>query len=286
MFGRIRFLLYTLLLALLAGSWYVGNNLQLLPSVNASNQINSCQSRPLLKISVDAQQGLDPQDIRFLNWNIYKQNRDNLPADLSRFAATHDIMTLQEARLDRNLLSILKKQDLNWIMNSAFFLQGDATGVMTVADESALQSCGFLVNEPLIYLPKAALISEYPLKGREQKLLVANLHGINFTLGLEAYHQQLDQLYQALKDHRGPMIVAGDFNSWSDERMAQVMALVNKLSLSKLSYQVNNKTHLFGNAIDHVFFRQLEPLSKQVQQVTSSDHNPISVTFRLRPNLS
>ncbi len=280
MFGRIRILLYSLLLALLAGSWYVGNSLQLLPSVNASNRVNSCQSQPLLKARAATQQGLDPQHIRLLNWNIYKQSRDQLISDLNGYAKTHDILTLQEARLDRDLLTLLKQWNLNWIINSAFYLHGDATGVMTAAAQSALSSCGFLVNEPLIYLPKAALITEYPLQERDQTLLVANLHGINFSLGLEAYRQQLDNLYQSLKHHQGPMIVAGDFNSWSDERMAQVMAMVNKLSLSKLDYRINNKTHRFGKAIDHVFYRQLEPLSKQVPRVTSSDHNPISVSFR------
>lgn len=281
MFGRIRILLYSLLLALLAGSYYFGCSLQLLPVVNASNALKSCQFDNLLAPPViDLQQGLDPTHIRFLNWNIYKQERARLDQDLSVLAANHDILTLQEARLDRGLLELLKQQDLNWNINSAFFLQGDATGVMTVADQNALSSCGFLVREPLIYLPKAALITRYPLKGQPASLLVANLHGINFTLGLEAYRAQLELLYNAIKNYQGPMIVAGDFNSWSDERMALMMALVNKLSLSKLEYRINNKTHIFGHAIDHVFFRQLEVTSKQVEQVTSSDHNPISVSFR------
>jgi len=58
------------------------------------------------------------------------------------------------------------------------------------------------------------------------------------------------------------------------------MQLVERLSLSSLEYPVNNKTHVFGNAIDHVFFRQLEPVKHRVWEVSSSDHNPISVDFR------
>jgi len=76
------------------------------------------------------------------------------------------------------------------------------------------------------------------------------------------------------------MIVAGDFNSWSDDRVAEVDQLIARLSLSELEYSVNNKTHVFGHAIDHVFYRQLELVSKKVWQVSSSDHNPISVKFR------
>ncbi len=81
------------------------------------------------------------------------------------------------------------------------------------------------------------------------------------------------------------MIVAGDFNSWSDERMSEVSELINKLSLSRIKYPVNNKTHVFGNAIDHVFYRQLELVSNQVWQVSSSDHNPISVNFRVQSSV-
>jgi len=64
--------------------------------------------------------------------------------------------------------------------------------------------------------------------------------------------------------------------------MIEVSELINKLSLSGIEYSVNNKTHVFGNAIDHVFYRQLELVSNQVLQVSSSDHNPISVNFRVQ----
>ena len=131
----------------------------------------------------------------------------------------------------------------NWIMNTAFYLNGTAAGVMTVANLNAVHSCGFKVTEPLIRIPKAALVSYYQINGSEKKLLVANIHGINFTFGVSTYHQQLAELYDAVKHHDGPMIVAGDFNSWSDERMSEVMKLVDRLSLSGIDYVINNKTH-------------------------------------------
>jgi endonuclease/exonuclease/phosphatase (EEP) superfamily protein YafD len=170
-------------------------------------------------------------------------------------------------------------------MNTAFYLNGTAAGVMTVANSNAVHSCGFKVTEPLIRIPKATLVSYYQINGSEKKLLVANIHGINFTFGVSTYHQQLEELYDAIKHHEGPMIVAGDFNSWSDERMLEVSELINKLSLSRIEYPVNNKTHVFGNAIDHVFYRQLELVSNKVWQVSSSDHNPISVNFRVQSSV-
>jgi len=224
--------------------------------------------------------GLNPESIDFLNWNIYKGNGENWQQDLSAFAESHDLMTIQEAVLDQELTGLLEAHDFNWIMNTAFHFNGEASGVMTVAGFDAVHSCGFHVTEPLIRIPKATLVSYYAIDGSDKKLLVANIHGINFTLGLSAYHEQLEKLYDAIEHHNGPMIVAGDFNSWSDDRVAEVNQLIDRLSLSELEYSVNNKTHVFGHAIDHVFYRQLELVSKQVWQVSSSDHNPISVKFR------
>ncbi len=242
-----------------------------------------CQALTVVNNKSSDKKGLDPENISILNWNIYKGNNDGWQKDLTSFAQSHDVMTIQEAYLDDKLSGLLETNNFNWAMNTAFHLNGTAAGVMTVANSNAIQSCGFQNIEPVIRVPKATLVSYYNIDGHDGKLLVANIHGINFTLGVTAYREQLEQLFDSIQYHDGPMIVAGDFNSWSDDRMAEVMQLVEKLSMSSLEYQVNNKTHIFGNAIDHVFYRQLQPVSKKVWQVSSSDHNPISVTFKLKP---
>jgi endonuclease/exonuclease/phosphatase (EEP) superfamily protein YafD len=243
----------------------------------------SCQAITVVNNKDIHEQGLNPENIALLNWNLYKGNNDGWQKDLSSFAQSHDVMTIQEAYLDDELSGLLQTNNFNWTMNTAFHLNGTAAGVMTVANSKAIQSCGFQNIEPIIRVPKATLVSYYNIDGHDRKLLVANIHGINFTLGVTAYQEQLAQLFDSIQHHDGPMIVAGDFNTWSDDRMAEVMQLVEKLSMSSLEYRVNNKTHVFGNAIDHVFYRQLQPVSKKVWQVSSSDHNPISVTFKLKP---
>jgi len=276
---------FSLLLASLALSACVNvasKNQSLSNSSAVSTALQSCDAVAEVSAPAENTRALNPDNIAFLNWNIYKGNDEGWQHDLSAFSENHDVMTIQEATLSEDMTSLLKAHDFNWTMNTAFYLDGTAAGVMNVASAGAIHSCGFKVNEPLIWIPKSALVSYYPIDGSDEKLLVANIHGINFTLGVSDYRAQLGKLYDAVKHHNGPMIVAGDFNSWSDARMAVVDELVKKLKLSALAYAVNNKTHLFGNAIDHVFYRQLEPLRHHVTQVSSSDHNPISVNFRLR----
>lgn len=265
----------------------INKNIQLVSIAEADiddsvNRLQSCEIPSVMSKDGSDRQGLNPENISFLNWNIYKGNGDDWQYDLSDFARDHDVMTIQEALLDGELLNLLDIHELDWVMNTAFHLDDVAAGVMTAARTDVIHSCGFKDTEPLIRLPKATLINYYAINGSEQRLLVANIHGINFTLGISAYRKQLDKLYAAIQHHDGPMIIAGDFNSWSNDRMEEVGELVDKLSLTKIEYTVNNKTHVFGNAIDHIFYRQLELVNNKVLQVSSSDHNPISVDFRLQ----
>jgi endonuclease/exonuclease/phosphatase (EEP) superfamily protein YafD len=271
-------------LSLLTSCVSVNNKALMVSNANAATvELLSCDIEPVMQKKQMNVKALNPEHIALLNWNIYKGNGENWQHDLSVFAQDHDVMTIQEATLDEEFTGLLAQNDFNWVMNTAFYLNGTAAGVMTVASADALHSCGFKVKEPIIRIPKSTLVSYYAIDGSEEQLLVANIHGINFTLGLDAYHEQLDKLYDAVIQHDGPIIIAGDFNSWSSDRLSEVHRLVERLSLSSIEYPVNNKTHMFGNAIDHVFYRQLELVSNKVWQVSSSDHNPISVSFRYQP---
>ena len=251
---------------------------------DVTSQVSVQQEPSFQKVSISHGGRLNPDDISLLNWNIYKGNGEEWERDLSHFARSHNLMTIQEAYLDESLLSILQENGFEWVMNAAFHLDNLPAGVMNLADVRPVRSCGFKTKEPIIRVPKSVLVSYYDIDGHDEHLLVANIHGINFTLGLEVYRQQLRRLHDAIMHHQGPMIVAGDFNSWSEERFLEVEQLLDDLSLSSLKYKVNNKTHLFGNALDHVFYRGLEPVTNRVYEVSSSDHNPISVSFRLSPS--
>jgi endonuclease/exonuclease/phosphatase (EEP) superfamily protein YafD len=226
--------------------------------------------------------GLDPQRISLLNWNIYKGKRDDWVTDFKRYSHKHDILTIQEARLDDEMESVLVSGHQYWALNVAFDYWDKGTGVMTASMIEPAMLCGQREKEPWIRTAKTSLVSYYPLVGVHEQLLVANVHGINFTLGVKAYNKQIDQLYDLIKHHEGPVILAGDFNTWSDERMRIVQRLAKRLALSSLDYTSHNRTSVFGHAVDHVFYRGLEPLEHDTWQVFSSDHNPTRVSFRIK----
>ncbi len=153
--------------------------------------------------------------------------------------------------------------------------------VLTASVVPSKQVCGYRNPEPWLRLPKSALITYYPLSNG-QLLAVANIHAINFSLSLTQYRHQLSQLVVQLKKHNGPIIFAGDFNSWSSERLKQLDKLKEQLNLKEVKYQNDQlrKRFITGDPLDHVFYRGLFVISAVVQPTKASDHNPILVSFK------
>ncbi len=229
----------------------------------------------------DSAHELDSNKITLLNWNIYKGEEKNWAKDFRQLSEGQDLVIIQEARLSQEVKETLKKQSIHWTLNTGFVVNDEATGVLTGSRVKAVSSCGLRTTEPFLRLPKTVLVNEYDLSGTDAKLLVANIHSINFTLGTEVYGEQIKSLTAAITQHQGPVIVAGDFNSWSEDRKQIIENMVTELSLEAVTYKSKNRVTIFGNEIDHVFYRQLELVSNRVWQVSSSDHNPISVNFRV-----
>ncbi len=225
--------------------------------------------------------GLSPERISIFDWNTYKGQRKNWESDFQEFSKGKDIILLQEAALTQNLQQNLEEKTLHWNMNSAFRYKGLETGVLLASTVPPLNSCGLRTDEPLIGVPKTILISRYNIKNSPKDLLVANIHAINITLGTGSYREQFDGLEGILEKHDGPILLAGDFNSWNRERIKIMTALIDKLSLQVLVFDEERRTTFFGEPVDHILYRGLKPVSYEIHQVTSSDHNPISVIFRV-----
>ena len=231
----------------------------------------------------DSAHELDSNKITLLNWNIYKGEEKNWAKDFRQLSDGQDLVIIQEARLSPEVKETLKKQSIHWTLNTGFVVNDEATGVLTGSRVKAASSCGLRTTEPFLRLPKTVLVNKYDLSGTNEKLLVANIHSINFTLGTEVYSEQIKTLTAAITQHQGPVIVAGDFNSWSEDRKQIIENMVTELSLKAVTYQSKNRVTIFGNEIDHVFYRGMESVASEARQVTSADHNPIKVTFRVLP---
>jgi endonuclease/exonuclease/phosphatase (EEP) superfamily protein YafD len=244
-----------------------------------------------LQAAADSHAGdaLDRRPFRVLVWNVHKQGDSGWERDLSAFAAASDVVLLQETVLQRSLRDILDASGLRWVMASSFLLGADDNGVLTATRIAPIASCTQREIEPLIRIPKSAVISWLPIgntqtdtrAGSRETLAIANVHSINFELSLDAYRAQLEALADALAGHRGPIIFAGDFNTWSDARDRVVAEIAARLGLIELDLRVDQRAVFFGRHLDHIFIRGLQIVDVSALPVTSSDHNPMAATLRI-----
>jgi len=225
---------------------------------------------------------LDPHDIGLASWNLHKEADPGWESDLGQLIAQSDVLLIQEAGVSSEFRAVVEKGGFSWLLSSAFEYQGSEYGVLTATRVRPERACTLRAYEPLLGIPKAMLITRYRLAGRHDTLAVANLHAINFTLDIEAYRAQLDAVADALSGHKGPIVVAGDFNTWNDDRGTAVRALATRLSLVPAEFAVDVRTRFMGDHIfDRLYAKGVEFLAARAWSVTSSDHNPLLVRFRV-----
>ncbi|AIU66052.1 endonuclease/exonuclease/phosphatase family protein [Vibrio coralliilyticus] len=220
-------------------------------------------------------------DINLLVWNIYKQNRDNWSQELTKYSDDKQLVLLQEASMTPKLKEWMKQQ--LWFGNQvdAFKAFERSAGVLNLSKSLPKLACAYTELEPWLRLPKSAIYATYPLSDG-QVLSVVNIHAVNFTYGTEEYQRQLGTLVDELSKHQGPIIVAGDFNSWSADRMAVMRSALDTLGVKEVSYRPDHRTQFItGLPLDHVFYRGLNLIKAEAPESDASDHNPLEVAFRL-----
>jgi endonuclease/exonuclease/phosphatase (EEP) superfamily protein YafD len=167
--------------------------------------------------------------------------------------------------------------DLYQAFAAGYTTQSLETGVMTLSTSSPSVACNLTSWEPWLGTPKATSITEYPLQDRDDRLLTINLHAVNFALGLENFQAQFDALTDVLRNHQGPIILAGDLNTWSNARQLLVDKFMTEHGLAGVAFEPDLRTTTFGHALDHIYVRGMRAESARVIQVTSSDHNALRV---------
>jgi endonuclease/exonuclease/phosphatase (EEP) superfamily protein YafD len=226
--------------------------------------------------------GLNPERIRVLSWNIQKSSNPGWQQELQQLAFPSDLVLLQEARLQADVLPILDHQAFGTFAPGYATATQD-TGVMTLSTIGASAHCALQHQEPWLRTPKATSVSYYKIDYNSTNLLVVNLHGVNFTLTADSLTTQLDDIASLIERHTGPVVYGGDFNTWSDARQDALKHSIKGLNLQRVAFTDDNRVRVLGNPLDHLLVRGLQVLESQTYPVSSSDHNPISVTLALEP---
>lgn len=226
---------------------------------------------------------LSNEKIRLFVWNIKKGEDARMTQDFSYLAAGADLVLFQEAVNAESFVNDLTNvnTELEWTMAKAFqmldfYYTGVATGyrVRPVTQEVIVSKA----TEPVLGTPKTILVSSFQLENSTETLLVANIHGINFV-GLDLFKSQIRQMYEKISHHQGPMVVAGDFNTWDPARFEFLEQTFGPMNLKWVPMPSAKLLTL-----DHIFVRGLTAkMVFDLSHIDSSDHAPMMVDLAIDP---
>lgn len=245
--------------------------------VAVGEELDACREQLANSPSMHSR-GLDAGNIRIATWNVQKKRGQSWRRDYDELAIDTDIVLMQEASLtgggDSDFAS-----GRHWSFVPGYQVRGGVTGVLTLSRSEPLARCSFTATEPWLRSPKATSITTYHLAGTARTLAVVNVHAVNFTVGVDVFRGQFRLIGEALRDHEGPIVLAGDFNTWRGRRLQIVDEVAHSLGLQAVSFEVDNRVRRFGYALDHIYVRDLDALQTSTTVVATSDHNPLSATF-------
>lgn len=234
--------------------------------------------------------GLGHAGLRVLVWNVFKGKRPSWAHEFGPMARSSDLVLAQELYFEAQTHALLRDSSLQWTTATSFTYArrgGIGTGLGTAARAASRHMHALLTagREPLTRTPKLALLTSYGLghghghghhPGARDDLLVVNVHAINFA-GFASFDAQLERIEAAIADHRGPLLVAGDFNTWTGRRQRRLDALVRATSLEPVEFADDPRT----TKLDHAFVRGLRASSGRVHDSRASDHAALTFDVEL-----
>jgi endonuclease/exonuclease/phosphatase (EEP) superfamily protein YafD len=223
-------------------------------------------------------------EFKVLVWNILKAKRTNWIRDFKELVIDKDLVLLQEAVLNAPSDYLFQNDErMQWVMARSFrhrttyVEHGVKTGCAVVACDRHFYLSPH--TEPFSQTQKLLLSTQYRIGESTDLLLVINMHAMNFV-GVKKYSDQLDQLSCALDDHTGPVILAGDFNTWNPSRFVYFLRVAERANLREACMQRQTRLAHMNQHLDHVFYRGLSLKSiESLKHYRSSDHAPIVASF-------
>ena len=95
--------------------------------------------------------------------------------------------------------------------------------------------------------------------------------------------REMELLKDELLHHRGPLIVAGDFNVWSRQRRLHLLRFCRSVGLRQaIMFDAHHIKAYRQHPLDFIFYRDLTlKEATAIDTSTVSDHNPIYARFLL-----
>ena len=260
----------------------------------------SCRGKETVQMAGFSDQAQTlPASITIVNWNAQKGKSPQFASDLQLILEREqpDIVFLQEARVD-----LLEPEKMGGYFAEGWSYPwpgGKTVGVLTLSRVPPVRAerIPTKYRELGVTAPKVSLVAEYPLPNGE-KLLSLNVHLLNFEVwSTKKITHQLEDLKKIMAAHEGPIVMAGDFNTWNQKRLDLVKDITREVKLKEVTDFPEGRTtgdtrsEWWNKALgvdkdlplDRVFFTGFDPSAARVLDYESSDHWPILVKLELQP---
>ena len=244
-----------------------------------TDETSACAER-LVGDSGGASSQLNSLGFSIVNWNIQKGKDPDWVHELTESDSDADLFILQEAIAHSEDWDVLASGHFR-SFSEGFGFSPSVSGVMTLSSTQPLAECELVSLEPWFGTRKAMLVTEYALTQTQQTLLVVNIHGINFTFGVSDLKNQLLKAHAIIAEHQGPVLFSGDFNTWHGKRTRLLDDVLGSVGLAPLEFLSDHRKRFLGQPLDHIYVRGLDSIHATTRELDSSDHNPMSVRFRL-----
>lgn len=213
------------------------------------------------------------KEYSFTTYNIFKAHFPFVRQNIGRLCKTNDFVALQE------WVSTLHVRDDEHIVTCPTFIvpfRNVKTGTATISRHKPTDTVQLHSRERELGIAthKSMLITAYTLH-TGNTLHIANIHSLNFVLN-STWKKQINYFIEYLP-RTGPLIFAGDFNTWNPARFDY---LEHELKKHKLVYA--NYNHNIIMRLDHIFTRDLDVLEVyEDENMHTSDHYPVTLRFKI-----
>lgn len=215
-------------------------------------------------------------------WNVFKGQKAHIfEKDFKNLCEGKDFILLQEARVDARMPKIWQEDfpSYEWHVAQSFHYKKDlsSTGV-AIGSRLKPESLDFIrakTRELFWLTPKLSLFSEYDFNGT--KVLFVCTHVLNFvTTG--AFSDSLYEIAEKIAEFKGPIVLAGDFNTWNFKRYMIMKSIFRDLALEHLDLEDDGRLL----KLDHIFVRGFDVERARVHHtILSSDHFPLEIRLKL-----
>ncbi len=244
-------------------------NISNLCGESGQNQIsfsNSVEKRP-------------SQELIVITWNAFKYSNTLFFKDFKRLSETADIFLVQEAMHSVDLEKAFAQNiNFDFSFHKSFCMPGKrATGVMNSARFQLLNNVTLVSPdvEPLALTPKVTAYSQIYFNG--QLVHVFNTHALNFNIGIP-FERQMFAIAKEISKISGPVIWAGDFNTWNGPRKNYMEKITTALKLKHLKPAKDPRNLV----LDHIYIKGFSFGESEVLIENSSDHYPVKAVLKLK----